>query len=145
MSELNDSAPKMTLWTYGGVRNVVLDDAHDCLDLGSGFSLIKPNSDLLSARHRYFMSEEEYKDAETVRPYLLYKSQQSAYQAEMWDESLEAFQHGVVALQILKPVRTLGFVFQGSVRSGTTLSPGPTNHRPPTDAGQWARMRPFDD
>ncbi len=91
------------------------------------------------------MTEEEYKAAATVSAYLLYKSQQSAYQAETWDESLEVFQHGVMALQILKPVRTLGFVFQCSGKSGRTLSPGPTNHRPPTDAGEWARMRSFDD
>ncbi|MFZ1008878.1 MAG: hypothetical protein WAN65_18710 [Candidatus Sulfotelmatobacter sp.] len=141
---MNDMAPKTTLWTYGGIRNVVLDVAHDFLELGSGFSLIKPNDVLLSARHRYFMSEEEYKDAETVGTYLLYKSQQPANLPEKWDESLEVFQHGVMALQILKPVRTLGFVYQSSGKSGAAMSPGPTTHRPPTDAGQWARMRSFD-
>src|SRR5437899_1304095 len=114
MSALNDLAPKTKLWTYGGIRNVVLDDAYEFVELGSGFSLIQPNDVLLSARDRYFMSEEEYKAAATVSAYLLYKSQQSAYQAERWDESLEVFQHGVMALQILKPVQTLGFVFQRS-------------------------------
>ncbi len=140
----SDSEPKTTVWTYGGIRNVVLDDAHDVLELGSGFSLTKPNDVLLSARHRHFMNEEEYKHSETVSAYLLYKSQQSAIRDEGRDESLEVFQHGLMAFQILKPVQTLGFIFQGSGKSGSALNSERAVHRPPTDAGQWARMRRFD-
>src|SRR6266849_3535538 len=114
MSTSSDREPQTTVWTYGGIRNVVFDEAHDALALGSGFSLTKPNDVLLSARHRYFMNEEEYKHSETVSAYLLHKSQQSALRDEGRDESLEVFQHGLMAFQILKPVQTLGFIFQGS-------------------------------
>ncbi len=142
---LSDLEPKTMVWTYCGIRNVELDAAHAPLELGSGFCLAKPNDVLLSARHRYFMSEEAYKEAEAVSAYLIYKNEHPAIQDEGWDESLEVFQDGLMALQILKPVRTLGFVFQGSGKSGVaSLSPGPTHHRPPTDGGQWASMRHFD-
>ena len=144
MSALSDLEPRTTVWTYCGIRNVVLDDGQDSMELGSGFSLEKPSDFLLSARDRYFMSDEEYKHAETVSAYLIHKSQQSCMENERWEESVEAFQHGLMALQIIKPVQTLGFIFQGSRKNEAALHIGPTSHRAPTDAGQWARMRRFD-
>lgn len=143
MRALDDLRPKTTVLTYGGIRNVIIDP-HDSLELKSGFSLIKPNDVLLSARHRDFMTGEEYKEAESVGTYLVYKSQQSAIRDEGRDESIEMFQHGLMAFQILKPVQTLGFIFQGSGKSGSALSPETTVRRPPTDGGKWARMRSFD-
>ncbi len=56
----------------------------------------------------------------------------------------KVFQHGLMAFQILKPVQTLGFIFQGSGKSGSALNSERAVHPPPTDAEQWARMRRFD-
>src|SRR5260370_31216781 len=113
MSAFDDLRPKTMVWTYGAIRNVALE-THDSLELGTGFSLARPTDVLLSGRDRYFMTEEEYKHAETVGAYLIYKSRQSAIRDQSRDESLEAFQHGLMAFQILKPVQTLGFIFQAS-------------------------------
>jgi hypothetical protein len=134
--------PKTEVWTFGGIRNVSIPN--DPLELGSGFSLTKPNEMLLSARTHYAMNEDEYQHAATVGTYLLYKTQQPAIRDERRNASIEEFQHGLMAFQIIKPVQTLGFVFQGE-KWKSTLNSETINKRPPTDAGQWARMRCFDE
>ena len=90
------------------------------------------------------MNDFEYEDAAKVGAYLLLKSTQHLLQTNLIDESAEEFQNGLMAFQIIKPVQTLGFAFQGR-ETGGALSLEMTSKRPPTDAGQWARMRAFDD
>jgi hypothetical protein len=90
------------------------------------------------------MSEDECRDGERVGAYLLYKTKQPTMQDENREKSIEAFQHGLMAFQILKPVQTLGFMFQGT-KYDSGLSLERTIHRPPTDADRWARMRVFDE
>ena len=141
-AELDHLQPKTEVWTFGGMRNVVI--SHDPLELGSGFSLTKPNEILLSARTHYAMNEDQYQHAATVGTYLLYKTRQPSIRDHKRDQSLEEFQHGLMAFQIVKPVQTLGFVFQGE-KWKATLNSETIVKRPETDAGQWARMREFDE
>lgn len=126
---------------FGGIRGIHIP--HDPFDLGSGFSLTKPNELLLSARSTIIMSQDECREGERVSAYLLYKTKQPAMRDESRDQSIEEFQHGLMALQIIKPVQTLGFMFQGT-KYESTFGLERTIHRPPTDAGRWARMRLLD-
>jgi len=49
-----------------------------------------------------------------------------------------------MAFQVLKPIQTLGFVFQGFETASLTLNLETTIRRGPMDSGEWARMRTFD-
>lgn len=99
---------------------------------------------LLSARSTTIMSEDECRDGARVGCYLVYKAKQAHVRGADRDKSIEEFQHGLMAFQILKPVQTLGFMFQGTMNE-SIFSLERISHRPPTDAGKWARMRGFDE
>jgi hypothetical protein len=143
MSVSENQDPKTTVWTYSGIRTVLFDDCQS-LELGSGFSLTKPNEVLLSMRSRSLMSGDEYRAAETDYSYLIYKNQQPIIRDLARDEALEVFQHGLMAFQMLKPVQTSGLIFQCPEVGSSGLGREVTARRPPMDAGSWARMRPFD-
>jgi hypothetical protein len=56
----------------------------------------------------------------------------------------ETIQNALMAFQIIKPVQTLGFTFRGRDTDALTFYLETTEQRPPMDAGEWARMRVFD-
>src|SRR5579871_5792715 len=133
--------PQVDVWTFGGLRNVLVPN--DPYELGSGFSLTKPNEQLLSLRDTHLMSEDEMADGARVGAYLLHKTKQPLDRNMIENDALQAYQHGLMAFQILKPVQTLGFIFQGEI-SDNHLRIAQTNWRHGTDAGIWANMRMFD-
>ncbi len=60
------------------------------------------------------------------------------------DADMDRFQNGLMAMQIIKPVRTLGYIFQGATRAGGHLDIEGVNQRPEMSPGEWARLRRFD-
>src|SRR5213593_2527080 len=101
---------------FSGVRGIEAGDAAE-VSLRSGFSLVKPNDYLLSARTKSDMTGRDWEDSAKVSQYLVYKheippSPPKTYE-ETYEEIKDSFFSGLMALQVLKPIVTLGIVFYG--------------------------------
>ena len=115
------------------------------IELAAGFFLRVPDEFLLSARSTYAMNSREFEEAEKANRYLVRKD--ALPRSSSLDDRqkyLGVFQNGLVAFQIIKPIQTLGFIFQGVEIDGPAFSLETTYHRQPMAAGEWARMRAFD-
>jgi hypothetical protein len=137
--------PKVpTRWIFTGLRSIDIG-AEEEVELGDGFFLSKPNDFLLSARDHHAMNRREYDEAAQVSRYLVYKSVSPMhFMAEELDDRrnvAEVFQNGLVALQIIKPLPTLGFIFHGMAYGGPTFNLETVEQRSPMNPGGWARMR----
>jgi|GEM_PF-697583 len=133
------------IWTFAGLRNVDLGGQSE-LDLGYGQSLIKTNSFLLSARDRSLMSGLQYRDEENHSCYLVDRKIQPIFpdSNDQRQSCIERLQNALLAFQLLKPLQTSGFIFQGREGANATLHLEKTTLRLPMEAGTWARMRRFD-
>jgi len=136
-----------TRWIFTGLRSIDIG-AQEEVELGDGFFLSKPNDFLLSARDHHAMNRREYDEAAQVSRYLVYKRVSPTHfmGAELDDRGsvAEVFQNGLVALQIIKPLPTLGFIFHGMAYGGPTFNLETVERRSPMNPGGWARMRIFD-
>ncbi len=131
-----------TRLVFTGLRSINIGD-DDEVELIDGFSLLRPNDFLLSARDHYGMTQGEYDDAAKASCYLVHKRATSILEPEVPHDT-ETIQNGLVAFQIIKPVQTLGFTFHGRDRGNAIFSGELWERRPPVVTGQWARMRRFD-
>jgi hypothetical protein len=141
---MKNSADKLiTALAFVGLHDVFVGETAD-ISLGDGFFLVKPNDFLLSARSEYNMNRLQYKEAEHASRYLVYKF--SARPLSRNDQkAVETLQNGLMALQIVKPVQTLGLIFYGTDDGSAAFNLESIQYRAPTDAGEWARMRWFDE
>jgi hypothetical protein len=135
-----------TRWIFSGLRSIDVG-SQDEVELGDGFFLLRPNEFLLSARDHHTMNQREYDEAAQVPRYLVYKrASPTHYLAEELDDRKDddsAFQNAMVALQIIKPHPTLGFIFYG-MAYGPTFNLETVERRSPMNPSTWARMRIFD-
>lgn len=60
------------------------------------------------------------------------------------DLEANRFQNALMALQIVKPVSSIGYIFQGTAVGNGCLAVNHTERRPPMFAGEWAQLRRFD-
>jgi hypothetical protein len=127
-----------------GLRGVYVTGG-DEIAIGDGLSLVRPNDFLLSARSREVMSGLQYQAGEQASRYLVFRSPQSSISYDGGQEVVGELQNGLMAFQIVKPVQTLGIIFYGTDDGGAEFNLRRTEHRSPTDAGDWARVRRFDD
>jgi hypothetical protein len=129
------------VWSFAGTPGVQVPDKEE-IDLGSGFSLLKPIEAMLGARDREIMSGEEYEEAGRCGWYLVFKTSPKD------DQSLfntTDIQNGLISFQIIKPTRTSGWMFVCEQwKPGPALSLKSTERRPPMSCGRWAGMREFD-
>ena len=58
------------------------------------------------------------------------------------DREANRFQNALMALQILKPVPSIGYIFQGTAIGESYISVNHTERRPPMFAGEWSQLRP---
>jgi hypothetical protein len=129
---------------YTGVRSLQIGN-EDEVPLVAGLSLVKPNPFLLSGRMPETHNQRQYKEAEKVSRYLVYRYQPELYTSGLPEERQnadEAFYGGLMAIQIVKPVSTLGFIFRGE-EGGHTIHAS-VEERQPMNAGEWARLKRFD-
>jgi hypothetical protein len=131
-----------TRLVFTGLRSINIGDDEE-VELIDGFSLLRPNDFLLSARDHYGMNQRQYDEAPRASRYLVHRRVTSILEPEAPYDT-ETIQNGLVAFQIIKPVQTLGFTFHGRDRGGPTFHPELSEERPPVVTGQWARMRQFD-
>jgi|SRR6185437_6233633 len=137
IEELNNH----TVLTFTGLHGVSIREER--LDLGLGYELVKPNPYLLSARWKYSLNGRAYKESETLSCFLVLKEQLSVSPNS---EAMGRLQNGVMAMQILKPLRTFGFIFQGrDFEDADTFNLQRIEERPPMIPGNWAQQRRFDD
>ncbi|HEY9141477.1 MAG TPA: hypothetical protein VIN93_11330 [Bryobacteraceae bacterium] len=117
------------------------DDAE--VGLGGGFSLVRPNEYILSARDHPSMTGTEFEEAASASRYLVYKHEPQVL-GRTREEIKAIFHDGLMAIQVLKPVRTLGIVFYGDYTSSGTFSLQNIERRPPMEPGPWALRRALD-
>lgn len=137
---------------FSGLQRVEIGDEAE-VQLGSGFSLVKPNEYLLSARDKSAMTGLEWHKSAKVSRYLVYKYEPlslkpPSFSARTYEETRSAFLCGLMALQVLKPIETLGLLFFGQ---SYDEAPGAHSElqaaierRPPMEPFQWAIRRSFD-
>ena len=108
------------------------------ISLADDLSLVRPNKRLLANRDRFSMAGWEFAQEAEADRYLVCK-----YSEEPLDfdpdktlaKAIERFYVSLMAIQIIKPIQTLGFIY----------SCNRTKRRPPMDAGDWTRMASFTD
>lgn len=129
---------------FSGLRNIDLGEQAEPT-LGGGYSLVKPNESILSARDTSAMTGHEFSDAANASLYLIYTPDVPPFPGHTLEEIKTAFFCGMMALQIIKPVRTLGLVFrQDHTPNGSYSLAVSIERRPPMEAGPWALSRTFD-
>ena len=90
------------------------------------------------------MTRKEFDEAASLSRYLVYKHE-PFFLGGTYDEVKATFQCGMLALQVIKPVRTTGIVFHGGYTSDGVGSPQSIERRPPMESGSWALKRTFDE
>ncbi len=60
------------------------------------------------------------------------------------DQEGNRLQNALMALQIVKPVPSIGYIFQGDAFGNGQLAVNHTEWRPPMFAGEWSQLRSFD-
>ena len=133
---------------FSGVYGVEAGDVPE-VSLGSGFSLRRTDDYLLSARWAHFMTGKEFETAAEVSRYLVYTHDGPAHPTTTCLQVKDIFFSGLTALQILKPVKTLGITFYGqhhdfSDEPSGKFSLQSIERRPPMEPGPWAWKKRFD-
>lgn len=123
------------------IHTALLDIAElgdDTIPLRDGLSLVRPNPKLLAHRWDWAQgaSEMEQEEKETTR-YLVCEYGEYV-PVEQWRTAPERgenrFYAGLMAIQIVKPIRTFGFIYRHQR----------IDRRHPMQPGQWAMMHSFD-
>jgi hypothetical protein len=138
---LIDRFNKHMVLTFTGLHGVFLDQQRR--DLGHGYYLTKPNSYLLSARSEYALNGRAYRESEKLSCFFALREELAESPNS---EAIERLQDGLMAIQILKPVKTFGFIFQG--RDDLEAEAFPlqrTAERPPMIPGEWSQQRTLDE
>jgi hypothetical protein len=137
---LIDRYNKHTVLTFTGLHGVAFTE--EKLEFGNGNYLSKPNPYLLSARSTDALNGRAYRQSEKLSCFFVLKEELSV------SPDLKAkgrLQNGVMAMQILKPLKTFGFIFQGrDFEDAQTFNLQHSEERPAMIPGEWALERRFD-
>jgi len=138
------SCPFSTAWTVTPLRGVELESESD-LELDGGLALVPRNETLLAAREHLYLAQVQYDDIGRAPWFLVLRTPQPAYQFADLTACVESLQDALMAFQVVKPVETYGFIFQGIQEDDSSVRWGSTNIRLPMSAGSWSRIRAFDE
>ena len=138
-----EDEPRSCVWTFTGLYNVDMG-GHDEVDLGEGFFLSKSTPSLLSVRSRVDLSGMQFDEMGALRCFLIHRKPLPPIRGPERDKKINHFQNGLMALQVLKPLRTFGIIFQASEVGNDRLNLERGCARPPIDPGEWAGIRSFD-
>lgn len=111
-----------------------------------GLSLIKPDESLISDADGPAMSQLQFQHAREVSRYLLMRYDLPVLfseRAQAVEQAETIFRSGMSAIQIVKPVETLGPIFRAE-GLGSSVNVEYIEHRHPTNAGEWANLKGFD-
>ena len=110
----------------------------DSIPLSDGLSLLRPNDQLLAYRWDWAQGKGEIEDEAKATRYLVCEYPQwlpGETVGAAPERGANRFYSGLMAIQVIKPIRTLGFVYRRQQ----------IERRPPMEPGQWAMMNKFDD
>lgn len=110
----------------------------DSISLGDGLSLVRPNDELLSHRCDHVQGREEMEKEAQASRYLVCEHPQyvpGEELEEITERNTNRFYAGLMAIQVIKPIRTLGFVYRNQA----------IERRSPMEPGSWARLNRFND
>jgi len=110
----------------------------DSISLGDGLSLVRPNEELLRHRWdevqgRFEMDQEAKATRYLVCEYPQWLPGEGALASQ--ERGTSRFYAGLMAIQLIKPIRTLGFIYRHQQ----------IERRPPMEPGSWAMKNKFDD
>jgi hypothetical protein len=132
------------LLTVVGLRGVSLSPAADTA-LSPEISLREASETLLSAGDLQVMSAVQRHAMRHSSWFLVQRTVSSIACTPNAEACYETIQDALMALQIVKPVETDGFFFQGDEQPNGAVRWHGTSIRWPMTAGRWAQMRTFDD
>ncbi|NYF78417.1 hypothetical protein [Granulicella arctica] len=115
----------------------VADEGEHTIALGDGLSLVRPNDQLLSHRWDWAQGKGEMDEEATAsRTYFANTSSTSLGKtyAQRRNGGANRFYAGLMAFQVIKPIRTLGFIYRRQQ----------IERRPPMQPGRWAMANKFD-
>ena len=125
----------------------------DEIPLVDGLSLIKPNAELTSGSWSNSVTGMDELEIKQASRFLVYRYEHPAaneFPSVVQKRASEELLSGLMAFQVIKPIRALGYVHHGS--SGDSFGfersqyvPTFIYYRPKMRPGQWARMNEFDD
>ena len=118
---------------YTALRSIAKNGEEE-IHLAEGLSLIRPNEQLLARRWKWVMNEQEFAEEATASRYLMCRYPSWIPDGDAQVAGSAKFYSALMAIQIVKPVQTLGFIH----------SRHRIERRHPMDAGSWARMTDFD-
>ncbi len=81
--------------------------------LGTSLSLLSANPLLLFALSALDLNSQQHAEMKSCAWFLVHRSLQSATRDAARDKSIESLQDGLMAFQVVKPIETYGFIFQG--------------------------------
>ena len=123
------------------IHTALLDIARagdDEIPLSEGLSLVRPNDQLLAYRRDWVQGQSEIQEEATASRYLVSKYPSWILGTEagaVRERGADRFYAGLMAIQVIRPIHTLGFVYRGQE----------IERRPPMQPGQWATLNEFDD
>jgi hypothetical protein len=110
----------------------------DCIILGDGLSLVRPNDRLLAQRWDWAQGQGEMQQEAEATRYLVCEYPQwlpNDSRGTASDCGTNRFYTGLMSIQLIKPIHTLGFVYRRQQ----------LERRPPMEPGQWAMLNEFDE
>ena len=123
--------------TYTGLRYIATGGDEE-IPIGEGLSLVKPNETLLDHGGEWAMSRLELREEAKASRFLVCwhpRPRIDAVPLKAEDTGENRFYSGLMAIQVIKPVETFGFIHKGTAME----------RRPPMHAGSWARLKRFDE
>lgn|SRR3989442_1466337 len=132
-----------TVWTITGLQGVYVGSQTE-VSLSTDLSLLRANSLLLSARDLLNLNKRQYKDIGDCNWFLVHRALQGLIRDAERARNTESLQDALMAFQVVKPIETYGFIFQGIEFEQGRVTWEKTVYSWPMSAGQWARMRIFD-
>jgi hypothetical protein len=126
--------------TFTGLTGVDLGGVPE-IALSDGFLLSQKTPQLASVlEDSFWMGTAEKSGMKNVDCFFCLKSRTPFPMAQ----EANRFQDGLMALQIVKPVPSIGWIFQGTAIGSGYVSVNHTERRLPAFAGEWAQLSPFD-
>lgn len=139
--------PIETIFT--AIDRVAMNGA-DEIPLVDGLSLMRPNDRLASGSWSHKVNGADEIDIKAASRFLVCEYEDDKAGNNARRKAYDLLRSGLMAFQVIKPVRTLGYVHHGS--SGDSFGfessqyvPTFIYYRPQMRPGRWARMNEFDD
>jgi hypothetical protein len=139
-----DTNANLTLWTFTGVHGVSLPCGEE-FQLAKGLRISTASPLILSRWSRLDLNIRQKHEMENVGHYLVYECECLQRSTVAEENARDRLLNALMAIQIIKPSATLGYVLQlFTSSSGGHSFFGPAEVRAPMDPRQWPALRYLD-